>query len=135
VAAKFGAKQAVQFLDEMIAALRNRAQTAIDEWRRCLKNARINAPYPEKSWIARFVLGGENMKIVGHTMGTPELSLLEAIDLFADMGLDSVEVVVQDGYKSGFSHVAGKEVIEDVKKAAERRGLENCLKSLVEETA
>ncbi|MDY0943825.1 sugar phosphate isomerase/epimerase family protein [Priestia megaterium] len=64
------------------------------------------------------------MKIAGHTMGTPELSLLEAIDLFADMGLDGIEIVVQDGYKSGFSPAAGKEEIIDVKKAAERRGLE-----------
>ena len=41
------------------------------------------------------------MKIAGHTMGTPEYTLDEAIDLFSSMGLDGVEIIVQDGYLSG----------------------------------
>jgi sugar phosphate isomerase/epimerase len=40
------------------------------------------------------------MKIAGHTMGTPEYSLPEAIQLFAGMGLDGIEIIIQtDGYK------------------------------------
>ncbi len=40
------------------------------------------------------------MKIAGHTMGTPEYSLPEAIQLFASMGLDGIEIIVQtDGYR------------------------------------
>jgi len=39
------------------------------------------------------------MKLSGHTMGTPEYSLEEAIDLFARIGLDGIEIIVQsDGY-------------------------------------
>ena len=42
------------------------------------------------------------MKLAGHTMGTPEYTLFEAVDLFADMGLDGIEVIVQtDGYPCG----------------------------------
>ena len=40
-------------------------------------------------------------KIVGHTMGTPEYELEEAIDLFKEIHLDGIEIVCQEGYKSG----------------------------------
>jgi sugar phosphate isomerase/epimerase len=32
------------------------------------------------------------MKLLGHTMGTPDLSVAEAIDLFADIGFDGIEL-------------------------------------------
>jgi sugar phosphate isomerase/epimerase len=39
------------------------------------------------------------MKLAGHTMGTPEYTLQEAIRLFADIGLDGIEIIVaNDGY-------------------------------------
>jgi len=36
------------------------------------------------------------MKIAGHTMGTPEYTVLEAIKLFYDIGIEGAEIVVQD---------------------------------------
>lgn len=41
------------------------------------------------------------MIIVGHTMGTPEYDLLDAVRLFAQLGLDGIEVVYQEGYRCG----------------------------------
>lgn len=41
------------------------------------------------------------MKIAGHTMGTPEYTVTEAIALFHEIGADGAEIVVQDGYRSG----------------------------------
>ena len=41
------------------------------------------------------------MKIAGHTMGTPEYTVNEAIELFHRIGADGAEIVVQDGYCSG----------------------------------
>jgi len=41
------------------------------------------------------------MQIVGHTMGTPEATLLEAIDLFAELGLDGIEIICADDYACG----------------------------------
>lgn len=39
------------------------------------------------------------MKISGHTMGTPEYTLEEAIALFSKIGLDGIEIIIQsDGY-------------------------------------
>ena len=42
------------------------------------------------------------MRIAGHTMGTPELSLDEAAGLFAQIGMDAIEIIFQDGYKCAF---------------------------------
>ncbi len=39
------------------------------------------------------------MKIAGHTMGTPELTVEEAAQLFAELGMDAIEIIYQDGYK------------------------------------
>jgi sugar phosphate isomerase/epimerase len=41
------------------------------------------------------------MKLLGHTLGTPHLSVEEALRLFADIGLDGAEIIWQDGYRSG----------------------------------
>lgn len=41
------------------------------------------------------------MRIAGHTLGTPEQTVPEALALFADAGLDAAEVIYQDGYRSG----------------------------------
>ena len=43
------------------------------------------------------------MKIAGHTMGTPDLSVPQAIDLFADIGLEGIEIICTDNYKSGIT--------------------------------
>jgi L-ribulose-5-phosphate 3-epimerase len=41
------------------------------------------------------------MILAGHTMGTPEYSVPEALDLFARIGLGAAEVIWQDGYRCG----------------------------------
>lgn len=62
-------------------------------------------------------------KIAGHTMGTPEYTVLEALQLFHDIGLDGAEIVVQDGYKSGIPVNCPQEQLEQIKKKAEELGL------------
>ena len=64
------------------------------------------------------------MKIAGHTMGTPEYTVLEAIKLFHDIGIDGAEIVVQDGYRSGISAACLPEELEAVKRAAAENGIE-----------
>ena len=41
------------------------------------------------------------MRIAGHTLGTPEQTVPEALALFADAGLDAAELIYQDDYRSG----------------------------------
>jgi sugar phosphate isomerase/epimerase len=41
------------------------------------------------------------MRLAGHTLGTPEQTVPEALALFAAAGLDAAEVIYQDGYRSG----------------------------------
>lgn len=41
------------------------------------------------------------MKIAGHTLGTPDHTVPEALELFARAGLDAAEVIYQDDYTSG----------------------------------
>ena len=40
-------------------------------------------------------------KIAGHTMGTPEYTVLEAIELMHKIGANGIEIVVQNDYRSG----------------------------------
>jgi L-ribulose-5-phosphate 3-epimerase len=41
------------------------------------------------------------MDLLGHTLGTPDHTLREALVLFSEIGLDGAEVIWQDGYLSG----------------------------------
>ncbi len=41
------------------------------------------------------------MRLAGHTLGTPEQTIPEALALFAAAGLDAAEVIYEDGYRSG----------------------------------
>lgn len=41
------------------------------------------------------------MRIAGHTLGTPNHTVPEALQLFARAGLDAAEVIYQDNYTSG----------------------------------
>ena len=45
--------------------------------------------------------GPVTMRIAGHTLGTPEQTVPEALALFAAAGLDAAELIYQDGYRSG----------------------------------
>ena len=66
------------------------------------------------------------MKIAGHTMGTPEYTVPEAIRLFRSIGIDGAEIVVQNGYKSGISIACTKEELEMARKCAEENHIEIC---------
>ncbi len=68
------------------------------------------------------------MKIAGHTMGTPEYSVTEAIELFHRIGADGAEIVVQDGYCSGIPRNCDGQTLARVKGCAEDNGMEiSCL--------
>jgi L-ribulose-5-phosphate 3-epimerase len=43
------------------------------------------------------------MDLLGHTLGTPDHTLRDALVLFSDVGLDGAEVIWQDGYRSGLA--------------------------------
>lgn len=58
-------------------------------------------------------------KIAGHTMGTPEYTLFESIGLMEKIGADGIEIVVQDGYKSGLPCNCDIETLAQVKKCCE----------------
>jgi len=66
------------------------------------------------------------VKIAGHTMGTPEYTVSEAIRLFRDIGIHGAEIVVQDGYRSGISCACSIEELDTVKKTAKENGIEIC---------
>lgn len=66
------------------------------------------------------------MKIAGHTMGTPEYTVIEAIKLFRQIGIEGAEIVVQDGYHSGISTACTKDELDEVKKCAEENSIEIC---------
>lgn len=63
------------------------------------------------------------MKLAGHTMGTPEYELEDAVRLFKDIGLDGIEMVVQDGYKCGIPQTGGLERARELAKAVADAGL------------
>lgn len=65
------------------------------------------------------------MKLAGHTMGTPEYTLKEAMKLFSDIGLDGIEIIVEtDGYKCAVNLNANKDKILEIKELARGEGLE-----------
>ena len=63
-------------------------------------------------------------KIAGHTMGTPEYTVTEAIELFHKIGLDGAEIVIQDNYKSGLPVDCPEETLREVRACAEKNNIE-----------
>jgi len=63
------------------------------------------------------------MRIAGHTMGTPELTLEEAAALFKRIGLDAIEIVYQEGYGCGFSGSSKPSEIAAFKRRLDSLGL------------
>lgn len=61
--------------------------------------------------------------LLGHTLGTPSLTVLEALDLFAEANLDGAEIIWQDGYKAGIPENDRGEVVDAIKRRAHRLGL------------
>lgn len=66
------------------------------------------------------------MKLAGHTMGTPDLSVEDAVRLFARLGYDGVEVVWQDGYRSAVPETANERELLALRRMADDLGLEIC---------
>ncbi len=66
------------------------------------------------------------MKIAGHTMGTPEYTVKEAIKLFHEIGADGAEIVVQDGYKSGMPTDCDEQTLAEIKACAQENQIEIC---------
>ena len=64
------------------------------------------------------------MRIAGHTMGTPEYTLVEAMHLFKGIGLDGVEIIVQDGYRCALSEQASMAELTQVKAVADSLGMQ-----------
>jgi sugar phosphate isomerase/epimerase len=68
------------------------------------------------------------MKLAGHTMGTPSLTVPEALRLFANLGLDAAEIVWQDDYLSAIPEGASDSDLRGVRTLASDLGLEiSCL--------
>ena len=63
-------------------------------------------------------------KIAGHTMGTPEYTVTEAIELFSKIGAEGAEIVVQDDYRSGLPCECGKDTLQKVKQCAKDHGIQ-----------
>lgn len=58
------------------------------------------------------------MRLAGHTLGTPKLTVPEALALFAAAGLDAAEVIYQDGYRSGLP-LRDRRSAEEARRASE----------------
>lgn len=62
------------------------------------------------------------MRIAGHTLGTPEQTVPEALALFATAGLDAAEVIYQDGYRSGLP-LRDQRSAEQARRASDDTGI------------
>lgn len=68
------------------------------------------------------------MKISGHTLGTPGMTLQEALSLFRRVGLDAAEIIWQDEYPAAIPENASDSQIAHVKQLADENGLDiDCL--------
>lgn len=61
--------------------------------------------------------------IAGHTMGTPEYTVTEALELFHRIGLEGAEIVVQDGYRSGIPEDCPRERLREIREVSKRLGI------------
>src|SRR5213078_2308711 len=62
------------------------------------------------------------MRLAGHTLGTPEQTVPEALGLFADAGLDAAEVIYQDDYRSGLP-LRDRRSAEQARRASQDLGI------------
>lgn len=61
--------------------------------------------------------------MLGHTLGTPDLPLEEALRLFGEAGLDGAEIIWQDGYRSAIPESDDGSVAARVRRWARDLGL------------
>jgi len=64
-----------------------------------------------------------SLTIAGHTMGTPDLSVPDALRLFHRAGLDAAEVVWQDGFASGIPETDSGAVLRETAAVSRELGL------------
>jgi sugar phosphate isomerase/epimerase len=62
------------------------------------------------------------VKIAGHTLGTPDHTVPEALKLFARAGLDAAEVIYQDDYTSGLP-IGGAAAAAEAARVADGEGV------------
>ncbi|MFF1354687.1 sugar phosphate isomerase/epimerase family protein [Streptomyces sp. NPDC058297] len=62
------------------------------------------------------------MRLAGHTLGTPQQTVPEALALFAAAGLDAAEVIYQDDYRSGLP-LGDRRSAEEARRASEDLGV------------
>jgi L-ribulose-5-phosphate 3-epimerase len=62
------------------------------------------------------------MRVAGHTLGTPDQTVPEALALFAAAGLDAAEVIYQDGYRSGLP-LRDRRAAVDARRASDDLGV------------
>ena len=68
------------------------------------------------------------MKLAGHTMGTPALSVPDALHLFSSLGLDAAEIVWQDDYHSALPEATSDADLRALRTLATNLGLQtSCL--------
>src|SRR5262245_15209455 len=63
------------------------------------------------------------MKLLLHTMATPELSPIQALDLALSLQLDGIDIICQDQYFCGLSTKASISEAQVLCRAARERGL------------
>jgi len=63
------------------------------------------------------------MKIAGHTMGTPEYTVPEAVDLFGRLGMEGIEAIVHDEYRSAIRTDISAAGLRELRHRAEGQGL------------
>jgi L-ribulose-5-phosphate 3-epimerase len=64
------------------------------------------------------------MRIAGHTMGTPEYSVPEAIDLFARLEMEGIEAICHDEYRSAIRTDVSAAVLRELRQRADGQGLQ-----------
>lgn len=62
------------------------------------------------------------MRLAGHTLGTPDHTVPQALDLFRAAGLDAAEVIYQNDYKSGLP-LGDRSAATEALKASESTGV------------
>lgn len=64
--------------------------------------------------------------VAGHTMGTPEYTLNEAVDLFGEIGLDGIEIIWDDDYICALRKEASPGELRALGKRIADQGLKLC---------
>ncbi len=76
------------------------------------------------------------MKLCGHTMGTPHLDALQAIDFFARVGLDAIELICDPYFHCSITHQAPPSLRKEVRSRTAAAGITvGCLTPYVKDFA